>query len=87
LLQIQNHQARLLLLGQEMVVWRLYVQQTNVIESNLQPHLQQLDDALQQGFQYWIEQQQKRQAILLKERREFAAELHDRLHRYWVFYA
>ncbi|MHA3096888.1 sensor histidine kinase [Acinetobacter brisouii] len=77
LLQIQNHQARLLLLGQEMVVWRLYVQQTNVIESNLQPHLQQLDDALQQGFQYWIEQQQKRQAILLKERREFAAELHD----------
>ena len=31
LLQIQNHQARLLLLGQEMVVWRLYVQHTNVI--------------------------------------------------------
>lgn len=77
LLQIQNHQARLLVLGQEVVVWRVYVQQTNTVDRDLQPYLQQLDDALQQGFQHWIEQQQKRQAILLKERREFAAELHD----------
>ncbi|OAL83115.1 sensor histidine kinase [Acinetobacter terrae] len=75
-LEMGRHQAKLLLMGHEFVVWRLYFFQSSV-QQHLLSYLRLLDDSMQRGLEYREQQQHDVQATLQKERREFSADLHD----------
>jgi nitrate/nitrite-specific signal transduction histidine kinase len=74
--QIGLHIADLLLVGQDMMVWRVYldVKEEHQIR---QPLLDLLDESIQQGFQARDQQKRQIQAVLQKERKAFSADLHD----------
>ncbi|MCG9494206.1 histidine kinase [Acinetobacter pittii] len=74
-IDILSYQAKLLLTGHDLMIWRLYSVHSPV---ELPSHyMQLLDQSLEQGLQIWLQQQHKLRSILLEERKEVAAELHD----------
>lgn len=74
--QLYGHHCQMLFAGHNYAVWRVYLNYAEAQTFNSEL-LQQLDFHVQQGFQQRAQQQQKIQAILQQERREFSAELHD----------
>ncbi|SPL71062.1 sensor histidine kinase [Acinetobacter stercoris] len=74
-IDILSYQAKLLLTGHDLMIWRLYKIHSPI---ELPSHyMQLLDQSLEQGLQIWLQQQDKLHSILLEERKEVAAELHD----------
>ena len=72
---ISSYQAKLLLTGQDILIWRLH---TPLSSTELpSDSMRLLDQSLEQGLQIWLQQQHKLRSILLEERKEVAAELHD----------
>lgn len=73
---IGQHVADLMLVGQDFMVWRLYL---NINDSHqaYQPLLRQLDECIQQGFQERDQQKRYIQDVLQLERKAFSADLHD----------
>lgn len=74
--RIASHLADLIMVGQDMMVWRMFL---NVNEKHQihQPFLRQLDETIQQGFQERDLQKRHIQDVLEQERRAFSADLHD----------
>ncbi|WP_281833914.1 sensor histidine kinase [Acinetobacter calcoaceticus] len=74
-IDILSYQAKLLLTGHDLMIWRMY---SAYSPAELPSHyMQLLDQSLEQGLQIWLQQQHKLRSILLEERKEVAAELHD----------
>ncbi|MBJ9984715.1 histidine kinase [Acinetobacter sp. S40] len=72
---ILSYQSKLLLTGHDILVWRLYRFLSPVeLPFNF---MQLLDQALGKGLEVWLQQQKKLHQILLEERKDVAAELHD----------
>lgn len=75
-LLLGQHDCLSLFTGQNFAVWRVYLNYSAAQPVDVEL-LQQLDQALQSGFQERALQQERIQTILQQERRDFSADLHD----------
>lgn len=73
-LPLDENEAKLLFIGQDYVVWRLYFDAKNQHHHEI---LNLVDDAFAQGFEERDRQRRHIQCVLQEERKAFSADLHD----------